>query len=196
MGMLAEILSSKVRAEVFRLLFGVRPEELHMRELERRSGCAIGTIQTELKKLLRLGLVVRRRDGNRVYYRANREHPLYPDIRSIVIKTAGLVDVLRGAMEEESAEIQVAFVFGSLARHEEKAGSDIDLMVIGQLGLRKLTGLLSGVANQVNREINPHVMGLEEFSQRKAKGDHFVTNLLVSPKIFIKGNQDELEKLG
>ena len=195
MNLLTEILSSRVRAEVFRLLFGLDAVELHMRELERRSGCAIGTIQTELKKLARLGLVTSRRDGNRLYFRANREHPLYPDLRSMVFKTVGLVDCLKSALATDEA-IRVAFLFGSLARHEEKPSSDIDLMVIGQLGLRRLTGLLSGVAAQIGREINPHVMGVDEFVRRRAEEDHFVTQLLESDRIFIKGDQDELEKLG
>jgi len=191
MNLLTEILSSRVRAEVFRHLFGLNAIELHMRELERRSGCAIGTIQTELKKLGRLGLVTSRRDGNRLYYRANREHPLYPDLRSMVIKTVGLVDTLKSALVADEA-IRVAFVFGSFARAEEKASSDIDLMVIGPLGLRRLTELLSGVSAQVGREINPHVMSEEEFARRRTEGDHFVTHLLESDRIFIK---DELEKL-
>jgi len=195
MNVLAEILSSRVRAEVLRNLFGLDADELHMRELERRSGCAIGTIQTELKKLLFLGLVTSRRDGNRRYYRANREHPLYPDLRNIVLKTVGLLDVLKKALAADET-IRVAFVFGSLARQEEKPSSDIDLMVIGELGLRRLTGLLSGVTAQVGREINPHVMDAEEFVRRCETGDHFVKQLLVSQRIFIKGDQNELEKLG
>lgn len=196
MSLLAEILSSKVRAEVLRLLFGLDAAELHMRELERRSGCAIGTIQTELKKLDRLGLVTGRRDGNRLYYRANREHPLYPDLRRIVIKTVGLVDVLRNALADAGEGIHVAFVFGSIARNEEKASSDIDLMVIGTLGLRRLTALLSGLDDQVGREINPHVMSEKEFARRRREGEHFVTQLLASELVFIVGGQNELEKLG
>ena len=123
MNVLAEILSSKIQAEIFRLLFGTSAEELHMREIERRSGYAIGTIQTEFKKLLRLDLVKKRKDGNRPYYRANREHLLYPDIRSLILKTIGLVDILKDALREDS-NINIAFVFGSIACHEETAGSD------------------------------------------------------------------------
>ena len=98
MSLLSEILSSNIRAEIFRLLFGVTDEELHMREIERRTGFAIGTIQTELKKLLRLDLLNKRRDGNRLYYHANKDHPLYTAIHNLVIKTVGLVDVLHGAL--------------------------------------------------------------------------------------------------
>ncbi|MFZ0132097.1 MAG: winged helix-turn-helix domain-containing protein [Desulfobacterales bacterium] len=93
MDVLAKILSSGVRAEIFRVLFGPGAEELHMREIQRRIGFAIGTIQTELRKLLNLDLVRKRRDGNRAYFSANREHPLFIDIHNLVIKTAKLVDV-------------------------------------------------------------------------------------------------------
>lgn len=195
MNILAEILSSKVRAEIFRLLFGTIAEELHMREIERRSGYAIGTIQTELKKLLRLDLVKKRKDGNRLYYRADKGHPLYPDIRSLVLKTVGLVDILKNALEQDS-DISIAFVFGSIALHEETAGSDVDFMVIGKLGLRKLTGKLSGVSEQIGREINPYVLSVNEFVKRKTKKEHFITQVLEAPKIFIIGNENELEAMG
>ena len=97
MDVLAKILSSGVRAEIFRVLFGLSAEELHKREIQRRSGFAIGTIQTELRKLLMLELVKKRRDGNRVYFSANRGNPLFIDIHNLVIKTAGLFDVLKNA---------------------------------------------------------------------------------------------------
>jgi hypothetical protein len=87
--MLAQILSSRIRAEIFRLLFAAASQELHMREIQRRSCCAIGTIQTELKKLKRLGLLLERKEANRLYFRANPDHLLYRDIRSLVAKTNG-----------------------------------------------------------------------------------------------------------
>ena len=195
MGILSEILSSKIRAEVFRLLFGVTDQALHMREIERRSGYAIGTIQSELKKLLRLDLVKKRRDGNRLYYRANKEHPLYPDIHHLVLKTSGLVDVLQMTLKPVP-DISMAFVFGSVAGHKEKAESDIDLMVIGSIGLRKLTALLSDASMQVAREINPYVLSTSEFTKRKVNNDHFLTRVLEMPKIFIIGSENELNAMG
>lgn len=195
MNLLAEILSSKIRAEIFRMLFGVSDKPLHMREIERRSGFAIGTVQKELQKLIRLDLVMKKRDGNRVYYRANEEHPLYPDIRDLVLKTIGLVDILRSALLGHSGLI-LAFVFGSIARHEEKAVSDVDLMVIGNLGLRKVTALLSGASGKIGREINPHVLTKEEFIRRKSAGDHFLSNVLQFQKLFVIGNRHDLEAMG
>jgi len=195
MSLLSEILSSKIRAEIFRLLHGVNSAELHMREIERRSGCAIGTVQSELKKLLRLDLVIKRKDGNRLYYRANRDHPLYPDIHALVVKSNGLVDILRQALDRKKG-IELAFVFGSFARHDEKAASDIDLLIIGRIGLRELSPILADVTEQVSREINPYIMTRSEFVKRKQTKEHFVVQLLDSPKMFIIGNENGLEAMG
>ena len=194
MSLLSEILSSKIRADIFRLFFGVSDNELHMREIERRSGYAIGTIQSELRKLLRLDLVSKRKDGNRTYYRANKDHPLFLDIQRLVLKTVGLVDILQNKLTK-SQEITIAFVFGSIARQEEMAGSDIDLVVIGHLGLREITALLSGLTEKVGREINPHVFSVKEFKKRIARKEHFITQVLDEPKIFIFGNENELKRL-
>jgi len=194
MSLLAEILSSRIRSEIFRMLFGVNGESLHMREIERRSGLSIGTIQQEVKKLLRLNLIMERKDGNRIYYQANKEHPLFAEIRSLVLKTVGLVDFFRKALEADP-NIKLAFVFGSIARHEEKGKSDVDLMIIGDIGLRQLTGLLSGVSGQIGREINPHTLSIKEFLKRKSGKDHFLIHVLESPKIFIIGNENELAAL-
>ena len=187
-------MSSRVRAEIFRLLFGLDEKELHLREMERQAGLSLGTIRQDLQKLVRLDLVTTRRDGNRLYYRANTEHPLYPTIRQMVLKTAGLVEILKSAIDREGVE--VAFVFGSLASSREKAASDVDLMVIGTVGLRALSGWLSGISEQIGREINPHTMTVEEFGRRKQKGDHFLSNVLESPKLFIIGNENDLATMG
>ena len=194
MSLLSEILSSKIRADIFRLFFGVSDNELHMREIERRSGYAIGTIQSELRKLLRLDLVSKRKDGNRTYYRANKDHPLFLDIQRLVVKTVGLVDILQNKLTK-SQEITIAFVFGSIARQEEMAGSDIDLMIIGHLGLREITALLSGLTEKVGREINPHVFTVKEFKKRIARKENFITQVLDEPKIFIFGDENELKTM-
>jgi len=194
MNLLAEILSSRIRSEIFRMLFGVNGEALHMREIERRSGLSIGTIQQEVKKLLRLNLIIERKDGNRIYYQANKEHPLFAEIRSLVLKTVGLVDFFRSALKADP-NIKLAFVFGSIARQEEKDKSDVDLIIIGDLGMRQLTGLLSGVSGQIGREINPHILSIREFLKRKNAKDHFLIQVLESPKLFIIGNENELAEL-
>ena len=194
MNRLAELLSSRARAEIFRLLLSGTGEELHVREIERRSGLNDSTLRQELRKLVRLDLVQSRRDSNRVYYRAKTESPLYPEIRNLVLKTSGLSDVLKSALTDK--RIRMAFVFGSIARGEEKAGSDVDLMVIGQLGLRDLSRLLSGIEEKIGREVNPHVLREEEFRKRIRAKEHFVSSVMETPKIFIIGSERELEAMG
>jgi predicted nucleotidyltransferase/DNA-binding HxlR family transcriptional regulator len=194
MNRLAEILSSRARAEIFRLLFGGTGAELHVRAIERRSGLNDSTIRQELRKLVRLDLVHSRRDSNRVYYRAKTENPLYPEIRNLVLKTSGLADVLKPALRDK--RIRTAFVFGSIAHGEETAGSDVDLMVIGELGLRDLSGLLSGIEEKIGREVNPHVFHEDEFRKHVRAREHFVMSVMESPKIFIIGSPDELEAMG
>lgn len=120
MNRLAELLSSRGRAEVFRLLFGPVSGEFHLRERERQTGLNEATLRQELKKLIRLGLVVARRDSNRTYYCADNAHPLYADIRNLVLKTSGLADVLREALDG-APDISAAFVFGSMARGSARA---------------------------------------------------------------------------
>jgi len=188
---LVDIVSSRVKAAILRLLFGSRPTEVHLRELVRRSGLSIGTVQQELRRLTRIGLVVAWKDGNRVYYRANPGHPLHAELRSLVLKTDGLAGVLEGALEDK--HILSAFVFGSVARGEAGAESDVDLMVIGAIGLRRVAQLLSGVAEKVGREINPHILTPDEFKLRRRRRDRFLSSVLASPKLFVKGNENDLE---
>ncbi len=194
MGILDEILSSRVRAEIFRLLFGPEEVELHQRELARRSGLAIRAVQLELEKLTRLELVQTRRDGNRLYYRANRDHPLYGNIQNLILKTAGLIDVLRDALGKGG--IKIAFVFGSIARGQVGAAGDVDLLIIGNLTLREVSKRLQGVTEKVGREINPHVLSPEEFRNRVQHRDHFLNRVLESPKLFVVGSENELKAMG
>jgi DNA-binding transcriptional ArsR family regulator len=194
MNQLREILSSRTRAEIFRLLFGTVDEELHLREIQRRSGLNESTIRQELRKLVSLDLVKRRSDSNRVYYRAHKSSPLYPELRNLVLKTAGLTDVLRNALRDD--RIQVAFVFGSIADGKETADSDVDLFVIGQLGLRAISALLSGISEKIGREINPHVMSVNTFRKRIETGEHFISRVIESPKLFVVGTENDLDAMG
>jgi hypothetical protein len=191
---LAVIVASRVKAEIFRLLLGLRRPELHLREIVRQSGLSLGTVQQELKGLTSVGLLKSRRDGNRVYFSANPDHPAHRELSALVLKTDGLAGVLGKALTDP--EVQLAFVFGSIARGETHAESDVDLMVIGSIGLRGLTKLLSGVAEVVGREINPHILTPEEFRERKRSKDHFVTSVLAAPMLFVKGTEHELAAMG
>jgi DNA-binding transcriptional ArsR family regulator len=189
---LEKMLSSKAKAEIFRVLFD-EPAELYMRDIGRKTGLAIGSVQQVLKDLTELDLVSSRKDGNRLYYSANRQNPLYIDIHNMVVKTVGAVGVLSRSLKDDS--IKLAFIFGSLAREEEKAHSDIDLFVIGDINVRKLSEILSKAKTQLGREINPHAMTEKEFLKRRRTKDHFVTRILENQKLFVKGTEDELERM-
>lgn len=194
MNALATIVCSRVRAEIFRVFFGVNRERLHLREIERRTGFSVGTIRQDLEKLAKLDLLVRERVGNRVYYSANEQHPLYIDLHHIVLKTIGLTDMLRKALDVKG--IEIAFVFGSIAKGGARASSDIDLMIIGSLGLRQVTSLLSGLSASIGRELNPHVMTEDEWSSRLMAGDHFIVSVFGEEKLFIIGGNDDLAAMG
>ena len=148
----------------------------------------------ELKKLEEMDLVTARRDGNRLYYSANKVHPLHNDIRSLVMKTIGLAKILSDVLT--GATISVAFVFGSVARGGEGAQSDVDLMVIGGTGLQEVSRLLAGVSERIGREVDPHVMSAEEFGERRRAEDHFLQRVIGSQKLFVVGDEDELARLG
>ena len=194
MNTLSILLSSRARAEIFRLLFSGLEEELHVREIQRRSGLNDSTIRQELRKLADLDLIRGRKDSNRIYYSANKENPLYQDIQNLVIKTSGLVDVLKSSLQDE--RIKIAFVFGSIPKGEINAGSDVDIMVIGEIGLRNLSSLLSGIPEKIGREVNPYVLRRAEFRKRLQDKEHFLSSVLRSPKIFIIGNEHDLSAMG
>jgi DNA-binding transcriptional ArsR family regulator len=193
MSVLADILGSQSRAEIFRLLFERPGIELYLREIQRRSGMSMSPIQHELSRLEQSGIVKARKDGNRVYYRPNVGHPLFPEIRSLVEKTVGYLALLSDALKDP--DIRFAFVFGSVASGLAKPESDLDLFVIGSLGLRKLTKLLSGLSERTGREINPHVMDFDEFIRKARSKDHFISSVMESKKAFVVGEENELREL-
>ncbi|MBW8780744.1 MAG: nucleotidyltransferase domain-containing protein [Verrucomicrobia bacterium] len=192
MGLL-EVLFPQVRAEVLRLLFAKEGRELHLRELTRQSGLSLGTLQTEVEKLCAADLLLSRRDGNRRYFQANAAHPLFANLHQLVLKTAGLREVLAEALQEQ-ADIELAFVFGSLAAGGGKADSDVDLMVIGDVGLRALAPRLRKAAEQLGREINPVTMTAADFVHGRVNNP-FLSDVLAKEKLFIKGTADELARL-
>ena len=124
--------------------------------------------------------------------RANQESPVFPELKTLVAKTVGVFQLLRSALEPLSDRIQLAFVYGSLAKQEETALSDVDLMVVGQVELDEVLARLHAVEKQIQRPINPTVSSSEDFQTKLASGSHFVTSILRGPKLFIVGDENEL----
>jgi predicted nucleotidyltransferase len=187
------LFSSKGRAEMLKLLIGGE-REFYFREIQRHTGLSVGSIQQEILRFKKMDLIQSRKDGNRLYFSANHSHPIYRDLKQIILKTSGWIDELRQVLRRK--DVTVAFVFGSVARGEEKAGSDVDLMVVGSLGLRAVSAAIGPIARNVEREINPHVYTLEEFERRVKGKDHFITSVMDSAKLFVIGDEDELKGLG
>ena len=147
----------------------------------------------EAKALVKIGLLREERDGNRVDYLANVDSPLYAPLAELVAKTSGPENVLKDAFAD--SENDVVFIYGSRAKGEERADSDYDVFVIGREGLRKTAARAGEVANKIGVEVNPYVIAAEEFKRRISAGDHFLKTVMASPKIFLRGDEDELARL-
>jgi len=189
MNLLAQILSSQVRAEIFRLLFSGDKISIHLRDLQRQSGLSIGTIQKEISHLKELDLVTSERDGNRLYYTANTDHPLYKEICGLVEKTSGITERLKEILNPIKG-IECAFIFGSYAKGEEKSHSDIDLIIIGDVGLRMLSTAFKNLTEQTQREINPHVYSAKSWKEKVQRKDHFIKSVLRDKKVFLIGDEN------
>lgn len=191
---LASVLFPEYRRRVLGLLL-LRPDEaLHGREISRRTGLPAGTITRELTKLADVGLLRREKRGNQQVYSADTSSPVFSELASILRKTSGLADVLLQALSPVTPRLRAAFVFGSMAQGSATAGSDIDLMLIGELGFREAVELLHPAQATLGREINAQVYSAEEFAA-KARKQAFLRDVLAKSKLFLIGGDDDLEEL-
>ena len=145
--------------------------------------------------LVDTGILERRREGTRVYFRAQKRSPIYRELRGIVEKTAGIIPILQTLLAPFGRKILCAFIYGSVARAREHATSDIDLMVIGQVGLSELTPALRKAERALGRDVNATTYSVDEFREGTEKKDHFLTALLKRPKQFVKGTERELDTI-
>lgn len=191
---LASLLLPEYRRRVLGLLL-LRPDEaLHGREIARRTGLPPGTLTRELTKLAGAGLLKREKRGNQQVYSADTTSPVFAELASILRKTSGLADVLTQALAPVAEQLRVAFVFGSVAQGRETAGSDIDLMLIGDLGFKEAVTHLHSAQAQLGREVNPKVFSAQEFAAKSAT-EPFLADVLAKPKIFVIGNAHDLAEL-
>lgn len=153
------------------------------------------SLQRELKALVDAGILQQRREGTRTYFKAETRSPLFPELRGLVEKTAGLLPTLRQALEPFETRIDCAFVYGSVARRQEHALSDVDVLVIGGIGLAELAPALRKAKSRLGREINVTSYSAGEFRKRVAAMDHFLSEILRGSKQFVKGNQGELDEV-
>ena len=165
----------------------------YMTELAKHLGVPPSSVQRELDSLVGAGFLLRRQDGRRIYFRANNESPLFPELRGIAEKTTGVVPALTTVLEKFHGKIDLALIYGSMARGEEHASSDIDLMVVGRIRQIDLLPILRKLENRFRREVNVTLLSPEEFSRRRASADHFLNSVLKGKTILLKGSVHELE---
>ena len=188
-------LFGKTRRSVLALLYSHPDESFYLRQIARFVEGGQGGVQRELQRLSSVRILSRYVRGRTAFYQANRECPIFPELHSLVLKTAGVVEVLRAALAPLADRISVAFVFGSVARSEPKAASDIDLLVVGPVSFGAVAEAVSGIQSRLARDVNPTVYDSVDFGRRLAKGEHFVTAVVDGPKLFVIGTDDELGQL-
>lgn len=187
--------TSKARVEVLKLFFLRSSKRHYLREIALLTDQPVRGIQRELARLEEVGILLSESEGNRRYFRPNRDLPVFSDLRSLLIKTAGFVDTFRDVLQEDSGAIRLALIFGSFARGTETVGSDLDLLVVGSITGRRLARSLKPAKAALGREINPVIMRVDEVVKRVENKDPFIQRVLQEPMIFLLGDEHELRAL-
>lgn len=186
---LSAALFGKTKRAVLALFFANPEESFYLRQITRITAAGQGAVQRELKKLTEAGIIERFEQGNQVYFKAKRSCPIFTELKGLTLKTAGMAEVLRAALSPVSDKIDQAFIFGSQARAEAKAGSDIDLFVVGNVDELELHRFISQAEGQLNRPINYTFLTPQEFKKRQKEKGGFLSRVLAGQKIFIIGDR-------
>lgn len=169
--------------------------EWYLSDLAAHLNVRPSSLQRTLAKLTRGGILRRRADGNRVYYRADLDCPIFPELSGILTKTAGVADVVRAALAPLAAKIRVAFLHGSIAEHRERSESDIDLIIVGEASSTDIAVALRPARERLGREVNATRYTSDEFDRRVVEGYHFLSAVLKKPKIFLVGGENDLGQI-
>lgn len=190
---LADALFAKVQQRVLAVLFGNPHRSFYANEVIGLARSGTGAVQRELARLEASGLVTVTRVGKQKHYQANATSPVFGELRGLVLKTFGLADVLRGVLAPVSGSIRAAFICGSVARGEDTAASDIDLMVVSDtVTYADLFGALEHVSAQIGRKVAPTIYSSTELSERVKQDNAFVTRVLAQPKVWLIGDESAL----
>lgn len=189
--MIDKLFSSKARVEILKLFLFNPNNNFYQRQISNLTDQSIRGVQREVDKLHRIGLLEKSTQGNRVYYKVNKMCPILEELKNILFKSVGIAEALKDNLKEK--EIRFAFIYGSYAKGQESLLSDIDLMVIGDISSREVSGILSKPKKELMREINYMVFQSNEFIDRVTNKDHFLNSVLKEKKIFIVGSEDGLK---
>jgi predicted nucleotidyltransferase len=179
------------RQAVLALLFSLPDEAFYQRQIVRATRGGKGAVQRELEALTKAGIIVRETRGNRVYYRANRDCPIYPELSALMVKTAGVADVVRDALSQVEG-VRLAFIFGSTARGGTDAKSDVDVLIVTDTPHADISGALLSAQQRLGREISATVYSRAEFEEKLEQKHDFLTQVLQEPRIALIGNPDDL----
>jgi predicted nucleotidyltransferase len=188
----ATVLFGSTRRRVLGWLLGHPDEAFYLRELVRQVGGAVGADKREIELLTASGMVRREVRGKQVYFQANQKAAIFPELQGLFAKTVGLVDILRESLIPLAGRMRAAFVFGSAARGELHASSDVDLLVIGEVSFGDVITAIQGAQKRLGRDVNPTVFSEDEFLTKVLAKHHFVTTVLGQPKMFVLGEDDDL----
>lgn len=192
---IAQALFGKTRRAVLALLFGQPGKAFYTREIVAAAGAGASQVQKELDQLTRAGLLIRERRANQVYFCVNPAAPVFTELSGLITKTFGIGDVIRAALAPLGRLIDVAFIYGSVARSEHHAGSDIDVFLVGEVLLSQLAVPLSGVEKKLGLPVSTTIFDRTEFLSRIKKRDHFVSKVVAGPKLFLIGDESNLKAL-
>ena len=190
---LADALFPKGRQRVLAVLFGNPGRSFYANEVIALAQSGTGAVQRELAALSEAGLLTVTKQGNQKHYQANADAPVFAELRGLVLKTMGLADVLKVALAPLAAQIDLAFVYGSVAKQQDTAHSDIDVMIVSAgLGYGDVFGALEGATATLGRKVNPTLYTPAELAKRVSLDNAFVTRVLQQPKIWLIGNEEQL----
>ncbi len=190
---LADALFTPVQQRVLGLLFGQPERRFQSGELIRLAHGGTGAVHRQLARLADSGLVTVTRTGNQKHYQAREDCPVFTELHGLVVKTVGLVEPIRKAFEPLAPRVHAAFVFGSVAKRTETAGSDVDLLVLSDsLTYSDLFEALQPAEAVLGRTVNPAVFTIAEWRLRRAEADSFVSRIASQPRLFVIGGDDDL----
>jgi predicted nucleotidyltransferase len=196
MSMLDILFGSKLRAKVLGWLFMHPDERYFVRQLTSILKEDSTNVSRELAKLASSGILDSKKEGRQKYYQVDQSCPVFAELRGLVLKTVGLVDILRSALIHLSEKILVAFVHGSFVRGTVTSDSDVDMVVVGDASFGEIVAALHTVQERLQREVNPVVYSAQEFREKLLQGHHFLTEIRDAPKVFLIGDDRELSGLG
>jgi len=190
---LSGALFSNVQQRVLGLIFGNPERSFYASEIVRNLHSGTGAVERELSRLQESGLISVERIGNQKHYRANRQSPIFSELRSIVLKTSGLGEPLRQSLARYADKIRAAFIYGSVAKGTDNARSDIDLMVIGDdLTYSDLYEGLQKAESLLQRQVNPMFLSSDDWKRKRGETNSVIAKISAQPKLFVFGSEANL----